>query len=159
MSRPIMYLDIDDTLIQYRGAGKPAPGAAEFVLWAKTHYDLYWLTMWWPSGIKAPTRVQELSQILGLLPEVIHNIPAAAFWPIQAYHVDDTQNKTNGLHWERLDAGHPWVWVEDSLLRSEREYLKTKRMLHHHIPCDVTANPMRLHKVWRQLQHCRVPKE
>lgn len=147
-----MYLDVDDTLIQFRGKGKAAPGAADFVRWANEHYELHWLTMWWPSGIKAENRVLQLSGILELPPELIRDIPACAFWPIQAYHVDDSQDKTNGLHWERLDQGHPWVWVEDGLIKSEREYLKSKGMLQHFIPCNVTANPRRLLKVWQLLQ-------
>jgi hypothetical protein len=53
--RPVLYLDLDDTLLTW-AASRPlaAPGAREFVLWALEHYEIRWLTRWCPTGSWSP---------------------------------------------------------------------------------------------------------
>jgi hypothetical protein len=65
--RPVLYLDVDDTLIMWNDAhpyGKAAPWAREFVLWAVEHCEVRWLTMWCPAGRMAPHREAELALLL-----------------------------------------------------------------------------------------------
>lgn len=88
---PVMYLDVDDTLLTFNeaywrkkyGAGinalpvdhiVAAPGAGAFLRWSVEHYEVRWLTCWTGSGVMGEDAVRRLSKALDVPPEMIAGI-------------------------------------------------------------------------------------
>lgn len=150
--KPLMYLDVDDTLLMCRSKIKAAPGAAQFLYWVTSHFEVWWLSMWCPGGPMLPERQLELSKLLGVPVSAIAEIPAARFWFPGGWYDSggpyrDKVRKTDGIDWAQIDAGREWVWIEDGLIHAERTILRERKASLRHIPCNVTANPRRLQAV------------
>jgi hypothetical protein len=154
--KPVLYLDIDDTLLMFPQqctrawaeqwpSGEPAPGAGAFFLWALAHFEVRWLTMWCPGGVMYPASAARLGQLLAVPAEAI-----AACRGID-FRECDGWRKTNGIDWVEHRAGRPWVWVEDELLPDERELLRQRGGSAHWVPCHTSKYPHRLREVWEEL--------
>lgn len=111
--RPVLYLDVDDTLLRWRGNAliRAAPGAGEFVSWALEHFEVRWLTYWCRNGNMTSTRAAELASYLGLPAALVHGIRGANFSGDEPHH--RTGTKLDGIDWDEHRNGRPWAWVED----------------------------------------------
>lgn len=153
-SKPVLYLDIDDTLLVHRGiCPKAAPGAKDFLLWSVKHFDVRWLSMWFCKGYKLEHHVYELAEYFDLPPEFINDIPSPAFTMEGSFR--DECNKASVI-----DFNENFVWVEDGLTRLERETLRKHKAGLRHIPCNVTADPSRLGEVkFILMERFNIPNE
>jgi hypothetical protein len=89
---PILYLDLDDTIISWEGgAPHAAPGATEFVDWALEHFEVRWLTTWCPSGAMSDKLLGDLSSMVRIPREVLSGIRGSEW--------EGTESKLNGIAW------------------------------------------------------------
>ncbi|HEV2129899.1 MAG TPA: hypothetical protein VGR27_02270 [Longimicrobiaceae bacterium] len=146
--RPVLYLDLDDTLLTY-ASGKPqaAPGAREFLLWALESFEVRWLTTWCPSG-----EMQE--KLLGDLCKML-KIETAAMENIRGFDWEYSASKVDGIAWlEHLVLDRPFLWIEDQygVGEFELEFLDEHgfRPSYHH--CNVTEDPQALLRLLELLQ-------
>ena len=155
--RPVLYLDLDDTVISWSG-GHPhaARGAREFLLWALEHYEVRWLTTWCPNGEMEETLVRSLHQML--------EIPVGDLRAIRGFDWDFSQCKLDGLAWlEHLVLQRPFLWVEDDYGLREREirFLEANGLWDRCRRVNVTEDPdalARLHTELRaQMDSARAP--
>jgi hypothetical protein len=146
--RPIMYLDVDDTLIrrygwvdgEYTFIGKGAPDAGEFVKWAVRNFEVRWLTLRCPTGTMEPDALRELARDLPIEREWIWYIRN----PLGLWRNGNADTKIDGIDW---DETRPWVWVEDRIGEREAQMLRGRHILDRYIPCNVTDEPNRLAEV------------
>ena len=144
---PIMYLDVDDTILQWTNE---APGAAppymgRFLSWAFRHFDVRWLTSWCPCGTMEDSRVHNLYNIL------------SGQWSSLREETLKGANHIDG--WERLktdviDFSMPlnsWIWVEDALLPEEYEILRKHDALVNWVELNVTERPNSVIPVWKSI--------
>jgi hypothetical protein len=146
--RPVLYLDIDDTLISWEG-GRPraAPGARDFVVWALEHFDVRWLTTWCPEGEMAPGLLHDLCRMLDL--------PSQSIARIRGIPWDRETSKLNGIAWlEHLVLGRPFIWLEDEhgFQERERTFMVANQQLHCYRHCNVTVDPSSLVGVHSELR-------
>lgn len=144
---PVLYLDLDDTLISWRG-GNPhaAPGARDFVVWALERYEVRWLTTWCPTGEMERALADDLSHMLELPRETIRQI--------RGFHWEGG-TKLDGIAWlEHLVLDRPFLWVEDDYGFGERElrFLAEHQMLDRYRWCNVTEHPESLIRIHEQLR-------
>lgn len=121
--RPILYLDVDDTLVSYHaevhGGRRVAPGRViaspddvgspptdvlRVLTEANELCEIRWLTWWAPSGRMLPHQIDRLARILG----VPHALLEGHDNPLQCL-----PHKTNGIDWEAHCEGRQWFWLED----------------------------------------------
>jgi hypothetical protein len=148
--RPILYLDVDDTLLRGRGNAlvRAAPGAGEFVLWAREHFEVRWLTYWCRDGNMTAARAAELASYLGVPPRVIREIRGANFSGDEPHH--RTGTKLDGIDWDEHRNGRPWAWVEDEYcMEAFGMYgvLQALGCADRWIHCNVSRNPWALTEV------------
>lgn len=114
--KPVMYLDIDDVLLDWSGGGmipRAAEGAREFLLWALEHYEVRWLTYWAPNGRLNYDDAVALARALRVQPEILLEIKGLD-WSGDERPIWGVQTKLDGIAWvEHLVMGRPFVWVED----------------------------------------------
>ena len=67
--------------------------------------------------------------------------------PPQAYPV-----KWRALDWAAIEAGRPFVWIENYITDEDRRVLEQRGLLDCFVHCDVTAEPHRLPQVRRLLE-------
>lgn len=161
--RPVMYLDIDDTLLTYNdgvweatygrltnnsiispNAIIAAPGAGEFIVWALEHFEIRWLTFWCPSGRMHPKRAEQLAGALGVSPDLIASIEGISF--------AHSLNKCDGIDWSEHERGRPWIWIEDDLPQSELQILASKGCLDRWYRCNVTEDVNALRRLHMRLK-------
>jgi hypothetical protein len=135
--RPVLYLDLDDTVISWRG-GSPhaAPGAREFILWALSEFEVRWLTTWCPDGDIEPKLLGDLADMLELPVSSLEHIRGHQ-WPAEG-------SKLNGIAWlEHMVHARPFIWLEDDYGFSDREriFLERHGHLQNYIHCNVTEDP------------------
>lgn len=150
--RPVVYLDVDDTLFRShedsmvwfrnkprtRRLFRPAPHAREFFQWAHANCDLRWLTYWAPYGFMSDGHVEYFTFLMDVSADDVLSVGGQqwAFMDGAA----PLPGKCNGIAWAEHDAGRPWVWVEDDLPPDEIAYLRKRGAWPHFIRCNVTAN-------------------
>jgi hypothetical protein len=146
--RPVLYLDLDDTLLSWQsGSPRAARGAREFVLWALERFEVRWLTRWCPSGEMSDSHLEDLGNLLNLPPKSIRHIRGFE-WGLDG-------SKLDGIAWlEHLVLERPFLWVEDEKGVGERElrFLEDQGLLDSYHPVNVTEDPgslQRLHAVLR----------
>lgn len=113
--RPVLYLDLDDTVVSWAG-GRPhaAPHAREFVAWALERFEVRWLTRWCPDGEMGEKLLGDLARMLDL--DVLR------FADVRGTEWDPGGSKANGIAWlEHTVLGRPFVWLEDEHGFAERE--------------------------------------
>jgi hypothetical protein len=147
--RPVLYLDIDDTLLTWAdGNPRAAPGARDFVLWALERFAVRWLTTWCPSGEMQHSLLGDLCTMLELDPELLSEI--------RGFNWEATDSKLNGIAWlEHVVWKRPFLWVEDDygVKQRERHFLAEHGLLAHYRHCNVTEDPAsleRLHEAVRR---------
>jgi len=164
LERPVLYLDVDDTLVTFnkvvleRLAGEnrgpwingihdvvAAPGAGDFLRWALDVFEVRWLTAWCPRGIMGTEDATRLGKALGVSVETL-----IAIRGIPWMHGLD---KTTGIDWSEFRQGRPFVWVEDDLLPSELRTLDDMGALHCYRRCNVTEDIGALQKLHKALQN------
>lgn len=154
--KPILYLDVDDTLLIWPGPVAGC-GAREFLRWAKQHFEVRWLTMWCPRG-DLGDRASVLATLLNMeraeLAEIVNPVP---FWVTYSSR-DKTQSIQDGAIAER----RPWVWVEDPYLsRYEQEWLREyPDYAANYYETAVSSDPEGILRTWKILsERFQLPAE
>lgn len=117
-----LFLDVDGVLITPQSGSGPFGFALkehldEFIIWAVANFDCYWLTGWAPNGH------------MGLLNDKLipHLPPEAKQIKIAIW---------NDLKTEGVPKGTNWIWIDDNLLRNERQQLELTGCLRNFILVD-----------------------
>jgi hypothetical protein len=145
LERPVLYLDLDDTIISWEGGPHAAPGAHEFMLWAMERFEIRWLTTWCPGGVMEEGLLHDLAKML--------KIPAETLRRLRGFEWPESGSKLNGIAWiEHLVLDRPFVWLEDDYGFKERERAVLNRhgLLGSYRHCNVTEDPQALSRthVW-----------
>ncbi len=149
--RPVLYLDIDDTLLRYpngRDDPSPAEGASEFLHWALDHFEVRWLTRWCPGGRMKEEHVRSLSKMLDTDAEIIRRLRGLD-WTC-------SETKLDGIAWlEHVLLGRRFLWIEDEygLRDQERAFLRSHGFDHAWRHCNVTSDPESLRSLHRSLRN------
>jgi len=139
---PVLYLDLDDTIISWEGGPHAAPGAREFMVWAMGRFEVRWLTTWCPDGVMEERLLGDLARMLRL--------PADSLRHIRGFEWHEEGSKLNGIAWlEHKVVGRPFFWLEDDYGFQERErrFLAGERFLGSYLHCNVTEDPQSLGRV------------
>jgi hypothetical protein len=125
--KPILFLDVDDTLIAYPKA-VPGNHVPEFIRWAKEHFEVRWLTMWAVSGEMDSLHAAELAKILGVpVKEIaeIRNPHGFKVIPIRLVRDENWRDKSVSIRAALAETpGREWAWVEDPHLTPwERDFI------------------------------------
>lgn len=136
LDRPVLYLDLDDTVVSWSG-GHPhgAQGAHDFVCWALEHFEVRWLTTWCPGGAMEDGLLRDLARMLEVEPGTLEHIRGSEWHP--------DGSKVNGVAWlEHVVLGRPFVWLEDDYGFREREraILEQHGLLGSYWHCNVTED-------------------
>jgi hypothetical protein len=146
--RPVLYLDLDDTILTWAsGEPRAAPGAREFLLWASRRYEVRWLTRWCPSGAMEDHLIDSLCSMLELERDALREI-AGLDW-------EGGESKLNGIAWlDHLVLRRPFLWLEDETGVGEREkrFLEEHGLLGAYRHCNVTKDADALCRVWTELE-------
>lgn len=141
--RPVLYLDIDDTILSWAtGEPRPAPSSRCFLLWAMDRFEVRWLTRWCPSGHMPDGLVGDLSKMVG--------VDASGLRSISGCSWEHSEIKANGIAWlEHTVLGRDFAWVEDPGGVSDRdlEILGLAGYRDRYIPCNVTEHEADLDRV------------
>lgn len=127
--RPILYQDVDDTILGRRG--QPAVATPVLLRWAMRHFEVRWLTMWAPSGTVAPDLEASLAMALGLeIAEVRamanpHPFPVVPVRFARLTEFESWRDKSKSVRAMLAETPErEWVWVEDDdLLAPERAFV------------------------------------
>ncbi|PIZ99735.1 MAG: hypothetical protein COX77_00655 [Candidatus Komeilibacteria bacterium CG_4_10_14_0_2_um_filter_37_10] len=121
-----LYLDIDGTIITKQG--QEANHLEEFLIYATTNYDCYWLS----------THVQgDATDALRYLESVVSEksmILLKQFKP----------TSWSNLKTEAIDFTQPFVWLDDCVFTPEKVILKNRGVLDSLIEIDLKNNPDQL---------------
>lgn len=134
-SRPVLYLDLDDTVISWAtGDPEPGEGAHEFLVWALDHFEVRWLTTWCPDGRMDPQLLRDLSSLT--------DVPVERLRTIRGFDWEGG-SKLDGIAWlEHVVLGRPFLWVEDSTVQPEwLAFLDDHGLRDRFRQCDVTRQP------------------
>ncbi|MFN8398036.1 MAG: hypothetical protein U0176_25695 [Bacteroidia bacterium] len=103
-----LYLDIDGVLLDRKG--QVPEGALDFIHWATTHFECYWLTTHCKGD--ASTAVRYL----------------ARHYPAEAMPLFQQVKATNwdAMKTEGIDFEHPFLWLEDNPFQAELVELKAR---------------------------------
>lgn len=145
-SRPVLYLDLDDTVVSWQGGSpQPAPGVRDFLLWALDRFEVRWLTSWAPNGRMAPRLVRDLSRLTG--------VPVARLREVRGLDWKGG-SKVDGIAWvEHVILDRPFVWMEDRTLpEAALELLARHGYGHCFRRCDVTHDPDAVRRIHRELE-------
>jgi hypothetical protein len=146
--RPVLYLDLDDTLVCWRG-GHPqgAPGARDFLRWALAHFEVRWLTTWCPDG-------EMKEHLLNDLADLLHEDPTT-LKHIRGFDWAASESKLNGIAWlEHLVLGRPFFWLEDDygVGAQELDFLEEHGFRHVYRWVNVTEDPESLRRAHGELE-------
>jgi len=114
MSKPVLYLDVDGVLIQFREdrtrlhyemhkGGFPANRVGDFLKWADENFEVRWLTSWAMHGVMRPERKLALEAILW---ETLPNWDNPLSWA--------SGEKVDGIDYK---DPRTWFWVDDETKR------------------------------------------
>jgi hypothetical protein len=147
--RPVLYLDIDDTLLIWEeGHPRAAPGAQRFLLWALQRFQVRWLTTWCPGGEMEVSLLGDLCTMLEL--------DTAQVEHIRGFDWESTESKLNGIAWlEHVVLGRPFLWIEDEygVREGERSFLVEHGLSDRYRHCNVSQDPMALQRLHLALAH------
>lgn len=145
--RPVLYLDLDDTLIAWTDRRpRLAEGAREFLLWALDRYEVRWLTRWCPDGRMEEERLTSLQHLLGIPRERLAGL-IGMDWSASGCKLD-------GLAWlEHLVLRRPFLWIEDEYGVGERErrFLEAHGLSDRYRHVNVTRDPGALRRLHAEL--------
>lgn len=142
--KPVLYLDVDDTVLEFNHQrkahiGQAAPGARAFVQWANEHFEIRPLTMWACSGQFHDGT--EIAKLVGMTKEWWEGLRG------RPHSQTSWMDKLDGIDWTEVGMGRPWVWVEDALLTRELRELRRLGMAEHWVECNVSKEPYALYRV------------
>lgn len=148
LDRPVLYLDLDDTLVSWAtGAPRAVTGAGEFLAWALGHFEVRWLTTWCPGGEMPEDLLADLVKLL--------QVPAETVRGIRGLDWSASGCKLDGIAWlEHRVLGRPFAWLEDEKGFGERErsFLEHYGLLSSYHRCNVTRDDRSLARAWRTLR-------
>jgi len=145
--RPVLYLDLDDTIISWDGGPHGAPGVHEFMVWAMDSFEVRWLTTWCPDGVMDEKLLCDLSRMV--------RIPVESLRSIRGFAWEADGSKLEGIAWlEHLVLGRPFIWLEDDygFGQRERRFLRSHGLLASYRHCNVTEDSGSLNRVRRSLR-------
>ncbi len=153
--RPVLYLDLDDTLIAWQdGQPRAADGAHEFLSWALATFEVRWLTTWCPSGEMEPSLLADLARMVRMPTEVLERVRGVEW--------SEEGSKLDGVAWlEHLVGGRPFVWLEDDygVGEAHREFLREHGFIDSYFHVNVSEEPASLRRVFRSLKRRFGPSE
>jgi hypothetical protein len=123
-----LYLDIDGTLMK---RGEPAAWVAEFLWFAVSNFDCFWLSTHCQGDAKAV-----FLYLVGKLPS--ETVPSLE--KIKATSWDTMKT-------DAIDFGIDFYWLDDNLFDAERDVLAQHGALDRHIRIDLDRNPDQLRLV------------
>lgn len=145
---PVLYLDIDDTLLSWAdGQPRPVAGSEGFLRWALARFEVRWLTRWCPSGEMPPDLLGDLAKMVRIDPAELGHIRGSRW--------DFSSIKADGIAWlEHIALGREFAWVEDRGGVSDRdlELLATAGLAHCYYECSVTEDDTALVRVRHRLE-------
>lgn len=152
--RPVLYLDLDDTLLNW-SSGRPraVPCAGDFVRWAAERYEIRWLTRWCRDGRMPDDLLRDLCGMLG--------VEGSALRGVRGLDWADGDSKANGIAWlEHLVLARPFLWLEDETGVGERELrlLAEQGLRRAYRPCNVTRDAGALRRIWRELERAEAAR-
>lgn len=149
--RPVLYLDLDDTLVAWpdgrRGSPRVARGGRELLCWALERYEVRWLTTWCPDGRMESRLLRDLAKMLG--------VPAEALEGIRGLDWSHSRCKLDGIAWmEHVVLRRPFVWLEDEYGFGDRErsFLEAHGLGACHLPVNVSTDADALLRVHAALR-------
>lgn len=138
--RPVLYLDLDDTLIAWPdgrgGSPRGARGGGDFVRWALERFEVRWLTTWCPDGRMEAGLQGDLARMLA--------VPAELLADIRGLDWSASRRKLDGIAWmEHVVLRRPFVWLEDEYGFGDRErrFLQAQGLAASHVPVNVSTDP------------------
>ena len=144
MDNPVMYLDVDGVLWLPTNQGYAGPmGLTEFMEFALANYEVRWCTAWATSGDMRTESLQRLRDMTGVPLDVWRQVQPSLGWE---------RNKTETIDWAEVDAGRPFVWIDDELYGEDLELLRRRGIEHWCILTNVLENPCALSKTLRELK-------
>lgn len=150
--RPVLYVDVDDTLIVHaRDGSRPAPQATAFLEWAVDAFDLRWLSYWAPAGVLDDRDLESLSRMLDMDARRLASVQGLGFGGTAA------STKLDAVTWlEHLVLGRPFLWIEDDdcmiSIPTILAVLSDLGLRDRWVPCNVTRTPHRLARIYDALQ-------
>lgn len=154
VGRPVLYLDLDDTVLSY-ATGEPhaAPGAAAFLRWVLDVFEVRWLTRWCPDGEMPDGLIDDLWAMTGLPRDVLRGI--------RGFDWRSSESKLNGIAWlEHAVLARPFLWIEDEygVGEFERTFLARHGFEHAYRHCNVTTDPIALARLHAALLREGTPR-
>lgn len=154
--KPILYLDIDDTLLMWSESrtrewwaehpdGEAAPLTKEFLEWAAQTCEVRWLTSWAMSGTMRDTRLEKLVRLFDVPESMLLAFDNPLRW-------GGKRGKLEGINWDEVLEGREWAWVEDGLPPSELDYLKEQGFEKNYYYTNVSVRPHDLESTWLRLK-------
>ena len=145
--RPVLYLDIDGVLWDFRhpeaGPAAAAEGIAEFMDFVLSAFEVRWLTYWAPTGSMDDSGIQRLEEHTGLSPAIWTQVRASRGF---------SGTKVRGISWDEHQGGRPFVWVDDDVGAADLEYLRRRGYLDALFLTDVLVDP---HALYKTLAHLK----
>jgi hypothetical protein len=144
--RPVLYLDLDDTVLTWAdGEPAPAEGVREFLLWALDRFEVRWLTRWARDGRMDPGLLEDLCSLTGVETDRLSEIHGVD-WS------DGT--KLDGIAWlEHVVLERPFVWLEDEETGADhRPFLQRHGFAECFLHCDVTQDGDALRRAHEELR-------
>ncbi len=124
-----LFIDIDGTITSHAIKNKSEikdwglkESAGDFFDWATKNFDCYWLSNWVPRG----SMFNFNKNVLPLLPESAAQVQPAYFESLKTEAISDGD----------------FLWLDDSLLTKEKQYLEEHGWLDRFIHVDKNATSM-----------------
>lgn len=136
-SKPIIYLDIDDTILSRLPEIHGAKGVQPFLEWATSKCEVRWLTSWCQNGHLGDD-LPTVASYLNVPEYLLEKIFNPYSWVNQ---------KTEAIN---INDSRKWVWIQDELDVVDKKYLSIHNVLDRFIPCNVTTDPDALIKAWQR---------
>jgi hypothetical protein len=134
MSKLLLYLDIDGTLLNKNGT--PANGASELIKYCVENFDTHWLT----THCKGDSEIT-FRHIKRFFPEETHT-----------YLKQIKATNWGALKTDALDFSKDFIWLDDYLLQTEYLILEKNKVEHKHLMIYLEENPYQLEEILTFLQ-------
>jgi len=144
--RPIVYLDVDDTLLRWpedrkyykaHPAGGPAWRVGDVLADMRALVEVRWLTSWASSGVMSDEGIARLSRALGVDAALLTGFDNPKRW--------EFGNKTTGID---FDANREWFWIEDECRDDEMAVLRGRGCSDRFIRANSSEDANALWNAW-----------
>lgn len=155
MLKPILYLDVDDTLVSYLHCpelrarvdvgihGLAPTNVRQFLEEATALCEIRWLTAWCPHGEMIESQIERLSRILDVPSALLSGHRNQLKW---------WNHKTDGIDWVAHAEGREWFWVEDFCSDGERARLRGNHAEDRYYRANTSEDRDALWKAWCQIK-------